>query len=279
MQGKTVVITGASTGIGRAAALELSRLGARMVLVCRDRAKGSAAADAIRAAGGRAELVLADLSVQADIRRAAAELLALAPRIDVLINNAGAIFQTRTLCADGHELTFATNHLSYFLLTNLLLGRLKESAPARIVNVASVAHRRAKAIDFDDLRAEQGYDGWERYGMSKLANILFTRELARRLTGTAVTANSVHPGVVATGFGANSTGLLRLLVKAARPFLLTPEEGADTVVYLASSPEASAWTGKYFAKRAESKLTKAAQDDAAARRLWSVSAGLTGLDP
>lgn len=279
LAGKTIVITGASAGIGRAAALELAKRGAHMLLVCRDLAKGSAVADAIRADGGQAELVLADLSVQAQVRRAAAELLDLAPRIDVLVNNAGAIFQTRSLAADGHEMTFATNHLSYFLLTNLLLERLKASAPARVVNVASVAHRRAKAIAFDDLRAERGYDAWMRYGMSKLANILFTRELARRLAGTGVTANSLHPGVVATGFGSNSTGLLRLLVKAARPFLLTAEQGADTIVFLASAPEASAWSGKYFAKRVESTLSKAAQDDAAALRLWSLSEELVGLKP
>ncbi|MBI3297566.1 MAG: SDR family oxidoreductase [Elusimicrobia bacterium] len=277
LDGKTIALTGATAGIGRAAALELAGRGARMLLVCRDRAKGEAVVGTIRAAGGAAELVLADLSLLSEVRRAGAELLALAPRLDVLVNNAGALFQRRELTAEGHELTFATNHLSYFLLTRLLLERLKAGAPARVVNVASAAHRRAKTEAFDDLRAERCYDGWQRYGLSKLANILFTRELARRLEGTGVTANSLHPGVVATGFGLNTTGLLKLLIKAAQPFELTPEQGADTVVWLAASPEAAGVTGKYFARRVEARSTAAAQDDDAARRLWTLSEGLCGL--
>ena len=184
MAGKTVVITGASNGIGRSAAVALARMGARLVLVCRDRGRGQAVVSEVTALGARADLVLANLAEFAPVRAAAREILGLCPRIDVLVNNAGAIFEERSVTADGFERTFALNHLSYFLLTSLLLERLKESAPARIVNVASRAHWRAKAVDLDDLKGERSYSAWRRYGESKLANILFTRELARRLSGT-----------------------------------------------------------------------------------------------
>ena len=180
MKGKTCVVTGASGGIGKVTAASLARMGARLILVCRDKSKGDSVAREIRAAGGAAELVVADLSSQAEIRRAAGEILAICPRIDVLVNNAGAFFRSRKLTVDGYEATFAVNHLAYFLLTLLLLDRVKASAPARIVNVSSTAHEGAGGIDFDDVGAERGYSGFRRYGQSKLANILFTRELSRR---------------------------------------------------------------------------------------------------
>ncbi len=271
MKGKTCVVTGATSGIGRVTALELGRRGARLVLVCRDRAKAAAVAAEI----GGAEVVVADLSVQADVRRAAAEVLALCPRLDVLVNNAGALFQERRLTADGLESTFAVNHLAYFLLTLLLLERLKAGGPARVVNVASDAHRPAKTIPFDDLDGARSYSAVARYSESKLANILFTRELARRLEGTQVTANSLHPGGVATGFAGQTRGLLGLFVRLVRPFMLTPEEGARTVVWLASAPEAEGLSGRYFAKCREKRPTRAALDDALARRLWDVSEKLT----
>lgn len=276
MDGKTVVITGATNGIGRAAAIALGGMGARLILVCRDRPRGQAVVSEIEALGAKADLVLADLAEFAPVRAAAAQVLRLCPRIDVLVNNAGAIFQERSVTADGFERTFALNHLSYFLLTRLLLDRIKGSAPARIVNVASRAHWRAKAVDLDDLTGERDYSSWRRYGESKLANILFTRELSRRLAGTGVTANCLHPGVVATGFGRNSKGLINLMVRMAAPFLVTPEKGAETIVYLASSTEAAGVSGKYFVRCAPARTTAAAQDDDAARRLWELSERVTG---
>lgn len=277
LYGQTVVVTGASSGIGKSAAVTLAGMGARTILVCRDRGRGEAAVLDVRKAGGTAELVVADLSSQAEVRRAASEILSLAPRLHVLINNAGAMNQKRERTVDGLERTFATNHLAYFLLTSLLLDRLKASAPARIVNVSSAAHRRASAgMPFDDLNAERGYSSWDAYGQSKLANILFTRELARRLEGTGVVANSLHPGIVATGFGLNTSGLLRLAIRFFQLFMLTPEQGADTIVHLASAPEAASVSGKYFVKRREAMPRAPALDDGAAKRLWEVSERLTG---
>jgi NAD(P)-dependent dehydrogenase (short-subunit alcohol dehydrogenase family) len=279
MHGKTCVITGASGGIGRATALALGKMGARLMLVCRDAARGGAVADEITSEGGSAgvQVLLADLSSQASICKLAPQILEQCPRLDVLINNVGGIFWQRMLTADGLETTLAVNHLAYFLLTQLLLDRIKASAPSRIINVASRAHRRASGIPFDDLQAERRYDAWLRYGETKLANILFTRELAWRLVGTGVTVNALHPGVVASGFGKTGSVLRRLGLMLARPFLLSPEQGAQTVIYLATSPEVATVTGKYFVKCAEGTPTSVAQDDALARRLWEVSAKLTGL--
>jgi NAD(P)-dependent dehydrogenase (short-subunit alcohol dehydrogenase family) len=231
----------------------------------------------VRKTGASADLLLADLSAQAAIRELAGQILQRCPRIDVLINNAGAVFASRSTTVDGLETTFATNHLAYFLLTNLLLERLKASAPTRIVNVSSRAHTSAGGIPFDDLQAEHGYSGWRRYAESKLANILFTRELARRLEGTHVTVNALHPGVVATGFGQGGSFWLRLGLTIGRPFLLSPEQGAETVIYLATAPAVATVTGKYFAKCAEATPSPVAHDNALARRLWEVSAKLTGL--
>lgn len=275
MQGKTCVLTGASSGIGKAAAVALGAMGARLLLVARNAERGQAVVNEIRASGGEAELLLADLSDQAAIRNLARVILEQCPRLDVLINNAGAVFASRTVTADGLEATFATNHLAYFLLTQLLLDRLKASAPARIVNVSSRAHWSAAGIPFDDLQAEHGYNSWRRYCESKLANILFTRELARRLGDSGVAVNALHPGVVATGFGQHAGTMMRLAFQLMRPFLLSPQRGAETVVYLATSPAVAGVTGKYFDKCAEAKISQAAQDDDQARRLWEVSMQLT----
>lgn len=274
LRDKVCLITGPTQGIGRAATLAIAKLSPKLVLVVRDPVRGAELADEIRAAGNpNVELLIGDLSKQADVRRIASEFLARHDRLHLLVNNAGAIFMQRQLSSDGLEMTFALNHLGYFLLTNLLRDVLVKSAPARIVNVASRAHVRG-TIAFDDLQAERSFGGWSAYSQSKLANILFTRELARRLAGTGVTANSLHPGVIATGFGADASGLLRLGFRLARPFFLTPEEGARTTVYLATSPEVEGVTGKYFARCKEAKPRPQALDDATARRLWEVSEAL-----
>ncbi len=273
-----MIVTGGSNGIGKSAAVALAKQGAKIVLVCRDAARAKAAAEEVSRVGSAPELVLADLSSMAEVRKAATRLLELCPKIDVLVNNAGAMNQLRETTADGYERTFATNHLAYFLLTNLLLERLKASGASRVISVSSGAHRKAsKGMPFDDLHAERGYSSWDAYGQSKLANILFTRELARRLEGTPVVANAMHPGIVATGFGLNTSGPLRMAIRAFQFFMLTPDQGADTIVWLASAPEAASATGKYFVKRREQAPQAQALDDAAARKLWDVSARLTGL--
>lgn len=275
IRGKTVVVTGATNGIGRAAAVELGRRGARLVLVGRDKGRCADTAAEVRGTGASAETVTADLSLMSETRRAAAEVLALCPRLDVLVNNAGAIMPERRLTAEGHEATLALNHLSYFLFTKLLTDRLKASSPARVVVVASDAHRSAGAFPFEDLKAEKSFVPMLRYGETKLANILFTRALAKRLEGSGVTANALHPGVVATGFGADSKGVVRLFVRFARPFLLTPEQGAETIVHLAAAPEVSGVSGRYFAKSREKTPRGPALDDAAAERVWTLSEKLT----
>jgi NAD(P)-dependent dehydrogenase (short-subunit alcohol dehydrogenase family) len=279
MDGRACVITGATSGIGRAAAEELAALGARLVIVARDPVRGAAVRDEISAATGNREVALevADLRSQRQIRELAARLLAALPAIHVLVNNAGLTLAERRLTEDGLEETFAVNHLAPFLLTNLLLERLRASAPARIVTVASAAHRGA-AIPFDDLNGERRFSGWLAYGWTKLANILFTAELARRLEGSGVAATCLHPGVVATGFGREGPLLIREFQRwLGRLLLLDPTQGADTLVWLASSPEAAGASGGYYAKRRLQTPSRAARDAAAARRLWEVSARLTGL--
>lgn len=273
LKGKTCLITGVTQGIGRVAAREIGRLGPNMVLIARDKQRGAEVVEEVKAAGSpQVELIVADLSSQAEVRRAAAEFLSRHDRLHILVNNAGAMFGERKLSADGLEMTFALNHIGYFLLTQELLGVLKASAPARIVNVASDAHSRAR-LDFDDLQCEKSYSqgGFLAYGRSKLANILFTNELAQRLAGTGVTANSLHPGVVATGFGSGGGALLRLGLKLARPFFRTAEDGAKTTIHLAISPEVEGVTGKYYANSRETRPRPQALDDAAAKRLWKVS--------
>jgi NAD(P)-dependent dehydrogenase (short-subunit alcohol dehydrogenase family) len=277
MDGKTVLITGATNGIGKAAALELAKKGAAVVIVGRSADKTSQTVAEIKAQSGNTniEMIVADLSSMAEVRKVADEFKARHTRLDVLINNAGAVFTERIETVDGYEMTFAFNHLAYFLLTNLLLDTLKESAPARIVSVSSGAHRTGK-INFDDLNAKNGYDS-NAYSNSKLANVMFTYELARRLEGTGVTANVLHPGVVRTGFGKNTNGFMRVAISLITPFLLAPEQGADTVVYLASSPEVEGITGQYWYKRKAVKSSAASHDVNVQQRLWTVSEQMTGL--
>jgi NAD(P)-dependent dehydrogenase (short-subunit alcohol dehydrogenase family) len=278
MQAKTVVITGATSGIGEVAACTLAQQGARIVLIARDRSRGEQTLKRLEAvAPGRNHVVhYANLSRLAEMKRAAEAIAGSEARIDVLINNAGALFATRQLTGDALEMTFATNHIAYFVVTNLLMERLKATPGARIVCTASDAHKRGK-LDFSDLQMEKGYTGYAMYGRSKLMNILFTRELARRLAGTGVTANCLHPGFVASRFGDASGGLTSLVLKGAKKFALKPEEGAKTLIYLASSPEVEGVTGNYFYQCKPLAPTAEAQSDADAKRLWDVSAELSGV--
>lgn len=279
MNGKTVLITGATNGIGKATATELASLGATVVITGRDRARGQAVLEEIRSKTGNSklDLLVADLSSQAEVRRLAAEFKAKYPRLNVLVNNAGGFFDARQTTVDGLEYTFAFNHLAYFLLTNLLLDTLKASAPSRIVNVSSAAQSSGK-LNFDDLQAEKRYSGMAAYNNSKLANVLFTYELARRLQGSGVTVNALHPGVVNTGFGDNSqNALIRGLLWLFKRFTLSPERGAQTSVYLASSPEVEGITGQYFDNKQAKPSNPLSYDEAAQKRLWDISTALTGL--
>jgi NAD(P)-dependent dehydrogenase (short-subunit alcohol dehydrogenase family) len=272
MKGKTIVATGATSGIGEAAVLVLAGTGARVVLIARDEARAKATIQKLeaKAPGLDHRLHLADLSSMAETRKVGAAIAASEPRIDVLINNAGALFSKRRVTPEGLELTFALNHVAYFVLTEALLDKLIASAPARIVSTSSAAHQ-GMNLDFNDLQSAKSYGGLRVYGRSKLANILFTRELARRLAGAGVTANCLHPGVVATRFGESSGGFAGLLIPLLRPFFISPEQGGDTIVYLASSPEVEKTTGEYFVKCKITKPSPAARDDAAAKRLWEAS--------
>jgi NAD(P)-dependent dehydrogenase (short-subunit alcohol dehydrogenase family) len=278
MQGKVCVITGATSGIGLVAAERLAAMGARLLLVGRDPARGEAALRAIKARTPRADLriVYGDLSRLSEMNRVAGEIAALQPRIDVLINNAGAMFQERGVTEDGLERTFALNHMSYFVLTNRLQDRLVAAGPARIVNTASGAHHRQN-LDFADLQSERNYRGLRVYGRSKLANILFTRELSRRLTGTGLTVNCLHPGFVATRIGENNNLIFRVGLAIAKRFALSPEKGAETIVYLASSPEVASVSGGYFYQSRPATPSTAARDDATAKRLWDESARIAKL--
>ncbi len=278
MDGKTVLITGGTGGIGRATALGLAAMGAHVAITGRDRGRTEGAARAIGAAGnGHVDTFIADLSSQSEVRRLAAEVLQHLSRIDVLVNNAGGYWNTRHVTADGLEHTFALNHLAPFLLTRLLLDRLKQSIQGRVVTVASNAQALGR-IDFDDLQGEQSYSGARAYNQSKLANVLFTYELTRRLQSTAVTANALHPGVVSTAFGAEDpAGIQRVLVPLMRPFMKSPMEGAATSIHLASAPALAHVTGGFFANSKPKRSSKRSHDAAAAARLWQVSAELVGL--
>jgi NAD(P)-dependent dehydrogenase (short-subunit alcohol dehydrogenase family) len=270
MDGRTVLITGATGGIGKATALGLAAMGANVLITGRDRRRTDDTAREIRATGGEVEGFVADLSSQSEVRRLAAEVLQHQPRIDVLINNVGGYWNTRHVTADGLEHTFAVNHLAPFLLTNLLLESL-----ARVVTVSSNAQAMGR-IDFDDLQGERSYSGARAYNQSKLANVLFSYELARR--ATSVTANAVHPGLVSTGFGAGDPGRAqRLFVPILRPFMKSPAQGAATSILLASSPDLDRVTGRYFAKSKPAKSSKRSYDESVAARLWEVSADLVGL--
>ena len=277
MAGRTVLVTGGTSGIGRATALGLAAMGAQLAITGRDRERTEDAAREIRGAGGgQVDVFVADLSAQSQVRRLADEVLQRLPRIDVLVNNAGGFWNTRHVTADGLERTFALNHLAPFLLTSLLLGRLKRTAPARVVTVSSNVQARGR-IDFDDLQAERSYSGARAYNQSKLANVLFTYELARRLEGTAVTANALHPGLVRTSFGAEDPGAVqRLFVPFVRPFMKTPARGAATSIQLASAPGLEHVTGRFFAGGKPSRSSERSYDQAAAARLWQVSTELVG---
>jgi retinol dehydrogenase 14 len=279
MAGRTVLITGGTGGIGRATAEGLAAMGAHVAITGRDLARATAAAAQISAATGTTgvDAYAADLSSQAEVRNLAGAVLAAYPRLDVLINNVGGFWAHRHVTADGLEHTFALNHLAPFLLTNLLLDRLIASTPARIVTVSSGAQAMGK-IDFDDLQGERSYSGQRAYNQSKLANVVFTYELARRLAGTGVTATVLHPGVVQTAFGAEDpSSFWKVLIPLTRPFMKTPSRGAETPIYLTSSPEVQGVTGAYFANRKPKTSNKISYDVAAAARLWQVSAELTGL--
>ena len=279
MTGKTVLITGGTGGIGRAAAIGLASMGARVGISGRDRARAEASAAAIARESGNpaVDVFVADMSSQAEVRRLAGEVLAAYPRLDVLLNNVGGFWAHRHLTADGLERTFALNHLAPFLLTSLLLERLKDSAPARIVTVSSGAQSMGK-IDFGDLMGERKYSGQDAYNGSKLANVMFTYELARRLEGTGVTATALHPGMTSTAFGSEDTARgWGPIIALLRPFMKSPERGAETPIYLASSPEAEGVTGRYFADRKARESHKSSYDTRATARLWRVSAELVGL--
>ena len=279
MAGKFVLVTGGTGGIGKATAVGLAALGAQVGITGRDQARTEAAAAGIRVAPGSpaVDAFAADMAVRAGVRRLAAQVLGTYPRLDVLVNNVGGFWSHRHVTADGLERTFALNHLAPFLLTNLLLDRLTESAPARIVTVSSGAHAGGR-IDFDDLQGERNYSGQRAYSQSKLANVMFTYELARRLEGTGVTATVLHPGVVRTSFGAeDQAAYLAVMIRVARLFMKTPAQGASTPVYLASSPQVEGITGRYFVNRKPKTSSKASYDAAAATRLWQASADLAGM--
>jgi NAD(P)-dependent dehydrogenase (short-subunit alcohol dehydrogenase family) len=273
---KICVVTGATSGIGEEIALGLARAGGRVALVARRRERGEATLARIRRElpGAATELLLADLSVQAEIRSLAARLLERLPAIHVLVNDAGVVNLRRELTADGLEATFAVNHLGYFLLTTLLLERLRASAPARIVNVASEAHRFGR-LDLGDLQNERSYRSMRVYGQSKAANLLFTQELARRLAGSGVTVNAMHPGAVATRLGQQNGAVARVLTRALSVFFRTPAQGADTAVWLATAPELEGVSGRYFHSRREREPAPHARDPELARRLFEESERLT----
>jgi NAD(P)-dependent dehydrogenase (short-subunit alcohol dehydrogenase family) len=275
MKSKICVVTGTTSGIGKETAVALARAGARVAIVCRTQDKGERAlAEIRRRSAGDVALFVADLASQRAIRVLAARLSAALPRIDVLVNNAGLILDRRVLTEDGLETTFAVNHIGYFLLTRLLEPKLLAGAPARVVNVASRAHQ-SGTLRFDDLMGAKGYDGWSAYVQSKLANIVFTYELARRLAGSGVTANCLHPGVIASSFGNAGPLMIRLGVRLGRPFMKGPARGADTSIYLASSPEVEGVSGKYFVNRRQARSNDESYDATVATRLWKVSEELT----
>jgi retinol dehydrogenase-12 len=278
LRGKLCLVTGANSGIGKATALGLARLGATVVLACRNSERGSAAKrDIVEESASRdVSLAVVDLANLDSVRSFANDFRHKFSRLDVLVNNAGIYSSKRVVTVDGFESTFQVNYLGHFLLTNLLLGLLKARAPSRIVNVSSEAHRTGH-INFDDLQGQRRYRGWTAYAESKLANILFTHELALRLEGTGVTVNSIHPGTVRTNFARSNGGIIGLGVKLFAPFMLSSEEGAKTVVWLASAPHLQQVTGKYFANQSERFSSRESYDTEVAKRLWEVSGELVGL--
>jgi len=284
LHGQVIVITGGNSGIGKEAAVSLAAMGATVVITARDTQKGQEALDDIRRRSGSStvEVMALDLADFVSIRAFAAELLTRFDRLDVLINNAGGILSERRHTAQGFEMTFGVNHLGHFLLTELLVDRLKESAPSRVVTVSSFGHRFATSgLAFEDLQSDLGYSSMDVYGKSKLANLMFSNELARRLAGTGVTSNAVHPGAVRTDFGGadDTKGLERLTMAAGAPFMISPKTGAKTIVFLASSPDVAGATGGYYVRRKLHKPSKHGRDAGAARRLWEESEKLvSGAD-
>jgi NAD(P)-dependent dehydrogenase (short-subunit alcohol dehydrogenase family) len=275
LDGRVALVTGATNGIGRVTAREFARMGARTLIVARDPGRGEAVVREIRdATGATVEVLVADLSSREDVARLAGEARERTGRLDLLVNNAGAIFAERRVSADGVEMTLALNHLAYFLLTLELLPLLEAAPEARVVNVSSMAHERG-AIDFEDLQGERRYGMWKAYAQSKLANVLFTRELARRLRGSRIAANALHPGAVASGFGRNHPGFFGRLVAIGAPFLASPEKGARTTLHVATDPALRGVTGKYFSGCREKAPSRAASDDDTALRLWQISEAMT----
>lgn len=280
MQGRVCLVTGATSGIGLYTAAGLARAGATVVMVGRDGVKGGQARTQVEelagAGAGPVHLLLADLASMNSIRKLAADVEAQFGALHVLVNNAGAMNQRRTLTKDGYETTFGVNHLGYFLLTQLLLPLLERSGPARIVNVASDAHKGGN-LDFADLQLERGWSAWKSYANSKLMNVMFTYALARRLEGKKVTANCLHPGVIASGFGKNDPGVFKFLVSLAQPFMLSSEQGARTSIFLASAPEVEGHSGGYYAKAKLARSSGRSLDQTAQERLWTESTKLCGL--
>lgn len=277
MKGKIILVTGATNGIGLEASRALAKMGARVVLVGRNPQKTAQVLDDLKKDTNNPDLdmLVGDLSLVAETRRLADEFKARYDRLDVLLNNAGAIFTSRQVTAEGFEMTFALNHLSYFVMTNALLDLLRDSAPARVINVSSSAHRMVGRLDFDNLQGEKGYgpqSAFSIYSASKLMNIMFTYELARRLEGTGITANALHPGVVRTGFGHNNSRMMSAFMRIFQGVGgISAKQGADNSVYLASSPEVANVTGKYFEKRKAVASSPASMDKAGWERLWQVS--------
>lgn len=278
MKEKRCLITGANSGIGKATAIQLAQAGAEIIMACRNPLKAEEAKKEIiyRSGNDKVSILLVDFAKQEEIRALAEEFNKKYDSLDILVNNAGLIAEKRMTTKEGYELTFAINHLGYFLLTHLLLDSLKASPNARIVNVASEAHRMGK-LDFNDLHLSKDYSNIKAYGNSKLANILFTLELSKQLEGTNITANSLHPGVVNSNFGGNSSMFLKALVVMARPFMVSVEKGAETSMYLASSPEVEQVTGRYFVRKKQKRPSTDANDPVLAKKLWDVSLELTGL--
>ena len=279
MAGKACMVTGANSGIGRITAEELAGMGATVVMVCRNRSKGERALSEMREkTGGSLELLLADFASLDSVRRLAEEFRKTHDSLQVLVNNAGRVGVRRSVTADGFETTFQVNYLSHFLLTRLLLDSLKRGAPSRIVNVSSESHY-GGSIPLEDLQLTKGYGVMKAYGQSKLAQVLFTYELSRRLTGTGVTANCLHPGSVATNFGFSALGPLSFVGRINKLFLISPAKGAETPVYLASSPEVEGVTGKYFDKKMEKRSSATSYDENLAAKLWEKSSAMVGLSP
>ncbi len=278
MKNKMVLITGATSGIGRIAVKELAKMGAKLILVVRNEQKVIKLKNEIQSETDNTSIdyFICDLSVQEEVYRVAADIKNKYDKIDVLINNAGLIVNDRILTPDGIEYTFALNHLGYFLLTGLLLESLNNASPSRIINVSSEAHKVGK-INYDDLTGEKKYKPMVAYCQSKLANILFTKGLAKKIEGSGITVNTLHPGSVKSSFGSDLTGLLGFLMKLSRPFLISPEKGAQTLIYLASSPEVEGITGKYFVKKRIKNSSRLSNDETVANKLWKVSEELTGF--